>query len=239
MKKMLIGILMIGSLIFVGCSNQEVSEDVTISSTADEDVEYKDDDRAVLKYGEDLALNNGKVKLKDYLTEGEMDRVTIKRYEKAKTLDESYFKTDFDIAGVMNYLTGITNVFPGTDTSVKPHNVEETLNKYMSNDNEAQDSNKETNKIQEEPTKRCCKCGKVMTPEQIKLYGDTCTDCLTDTCEYCGTEKPLDSQCPNCGGMDNNLERLPYHTKYIHCDNCGNQTFDWINGECIECGYTE
>ena len=65
MKKILIGILMIGSLLFAGCSNQEVPEDATISSTGDEDVEYKDDDRAVLKYGEDLALNNGMFKLKN------------------------------------------------------------------------------------------------------------------------------------------------------------------------------
>lgn len=228
-RNMLLGVVVIGGLMFVGCTNQGVSEDTTIKDDVEE--EYDNFDPAVLKYGEDLTLNEGKFKLKDYMTEEEINNITIGRYDKATGLLENCFDTEYERKMIIKYLKGESTTLPnGTE------NIHEDDEDTIQN---AIDNSKDTNKIQQEPTKRCCKCGKVMTTEQIKLYGDTCTDCLTDTCEYCGTEKPLDSQCPNCGGMDNNLERLPYHTKYIHCDNCGNQTFDWINGVCIECGYTE
>ena len=224
MMKVLLGIVVIGGLMFVGCSsNNNTSND----KTNEDQIQFKETDSAVLKYGDDLTLNNGEIRISDYVSDEQLDKITIIDYEKANSLDSTHFETEEEIIEVIGTLVG------GVENMEKPeiHDSKETVKKYIT------ETPKEESKIEKQ--------------EDPYLDHDVIPNENDNSCPNCASKDYLAGHpCPDCYYIDKDKEVLhsPYHVpdeqigdvpeKTDVCRNCDREFItnqDDYSGLCNDC----
>lgn len=234
MKKMFIGILMIVSMMFVGCNNQEVLEDVTIESSEEEQEE-----RAVDYYGYDLRICNDQILLSDQFNKKQLEAITLRRYNKVLTLPESCFDSNGDMCKIEAYLLGSSDVLPDPDELT----TQEKLENYADDGNSDSGSGTITNQsgdiyIQNhEPMKngKPVKISRVVEPPVNSDWGDIPDNYLYLRCISCDepflTNDLSKERCSDCeNAIEIDLSNL------LYCDECGQKQVDPDSGYCFSCG---
>ena len=131
LMKVMLGVLVVSTMIFVGgCSSTNSNTDKGNSTYK---VVGEDDGTAVSKYGENLTLNNGEFVLSDYMDEDAIKLIKTERFERCMKLKASDFDTDTEQTMILQYLLEGSDKLPGDkDDSDEPDQdkVKETVDSY-------------------------------------------------------------------------------------------------------------